>query len=284
MKELYIVVVLIGSFFLYTSSCIADAVYYCNEGAGSEIHDYRCSDDVGYFRGNVTFTSGYRGYGLDLTDSGEGYPFVEIANSNDVNIVGGSISLMAWVNYIDSGIDQGIIVKGYGTGSVHYNLGLIDVAGTTSSRVFFRINTDAGFKTVLSSTNIGSDSGWHHVAGTYNGNYMRVYIDGVQRGTTTATSEIIGNSGSVYLGAKYDGSEYFYGYMDDIRIYEEVKTKSEIDGIMLEAEGSPVPEVTPSPCEMGEITDENKYVLLWSMSGLSCGAIVALGLVLAFRG
>ena len=65
---------------------------------------------------------------------------------------------------------------------------------------------------------------WHHVAGTYDGANVRLYIDGVEQGTGTATNISIAyglpTSNDLTIG-RYNGSCIlsYAGLLDEIEIF-----------------------------------------------------------------
>ncbi|AZQ62741.1 LamG domain-containing protein [Flammeovirga pectinis] len=76
-------------------------------------------------------------------------------------------------------------------------------------------------------------AGWHHVAMTFDGRYLTLYIDGEpmevnDRGSTGGAIKT-GNS-SIYLGAEYSSSPllFFDGKYDELRIWSKVKTNEEL--------------------------------------------------------
>ena len=77
----------------------------------------------------------------------------------------------------------------------------------------------------LVSTNV-----WHHVMATYDGTDVRVYLDGVQVGATTARTLTVGSSAwNVGSATGLDPANYYYkGKMDDIRIYNRAITAAEV--------------------------------------------------------
>jgi len=83
-------------------------------------------------------------------------------------------------------------------------------------------------------TNV-ADGTWHHVAYTYDGDTIKLYVDGVEDFTISGKVLKTGASGEtdVFIGSQAGGSK-FIGQMDDVRVFdvmltpEEVKILSEI--------------------------------------------------------
>ena len=87
-------------------------------------------------------------------------------------------------------------------------------------------------------------SGWHHIAGTFDGQYAKLYIDGILKNTvdmgTSGNAITYGYpNNSTLLGAEAgssstpDGS-YFDGKFDDVRIWDVARTQAEIQEYICE--------------------------------------------------
>lgn len=76
----------------------------------------------------------------------------------------------------------------------------------------------------LQSSTIGQDTDWHHIAATYDGTAMKLFIDGVQDATTTISLSMPDTTQPLLLGSTFGTSEagwsqgYFDGSLDEIRI------------------------------------------------------------------
>jgi len=78
----------------------------------------------------------------------------------------------------------------------------------------------------LQSATAGQDTNWHHIAATYDGTTMKVYIDGSLDAQTAATLTIPDTSQALLIGTTYGGysSEsgwaqgFFAGSLDEVRI------------------------------------------------------------------
>ena len=65
---------------------------------------------------------------------------------------------------------------------------------------------------------------WHHVVGTYDGDKLRIYVDG-QLKNTSAHYVLSGTStNTIYIGVFLNNFEYFNGYIEELRHYNVVKS------------------------------------------------------------
>jgi hypothetical protein len=69
--------------------------------------------------------------------------------------------------------------------------------------------------------------GWHHLAYTFDGSTHRLFVDDLQRATST-TPPTTGAIANARLGADFDNAEDFAGQLDDIRIYSRPLTAAEV--------------------------------------------------------
>lgn len=73
---------------------------------------------------------------------------------------------------------------------------------------------------------------WHHVAGTYNGTALRVYVDGIPGSRTFVTGEGLDHDGYLSIG----GAEWdpFWGELDEMQVWDRALTQREIFQLMTE--------------------------------------------------
>ena len=68
--------------------------------------------------------------------------------------------------------------------------------------------------------NVLMDGGWHHCAATFDGEYMRVYLDGGEVGSLHRPGALkAGGDVPGYIGSLAGQSEHYKGRLDDLRIY-----------------------------------------------------------------
>ncbi|MBI5387679.1 MAG: hypothetical protein HZA90_23715 [Verrucomicrobia bacterium] len=73
------------------------------------------------------------------------------------------------------------------------------------------------------------DGAWHHCAGTFDGEFMRVYLDGREIGSLKRPGKIaVSPVGPGFIGSLGGTSEHFQGGLDDLRLYGAALTAEQI--------------------------------------------------------
>jgi hypothetical protein len=76
------------------------------------------------------------------------------------------------------------------------------------------------------------DGKWHHVAGTYDGSAVKLYVDGVQvggAGSTTLDIYYYFGTGNLFIGAYTATSHLFSGIIDEVRIWGTALTATQLN-------------------------------------------------------
>lgn len=74
------------------------------------------------------------------------------------------------------------------------------------------------------------DGTWHHCAATFDGTWMKVYLDGREVGKLQRKGRVsIQGDVQAFLGSSGGTGEHFQGALDDVRIYESALSKEEIE-------------------------------------------------------
>lgn len=105
------------------------------------------------------------------------------------------------------------------------------VLGRSSSAMTFTVRTSTG----TTSVGYGSVafSQWHHVAGTYDGSFVRTYLNGNLLFQQPRTGAIIPTSGDLFIGAANSAlADYWQGRIDEVRIWSVARTAGEIQSTM----------------------------------------------------
>jgi hypothetical protein len=72
---------------------------------------------------------------------------------------------------------------------------------------------------------------WTHIAGSWDGSNMRVYVNGAVVGTFARTAAVLTGTVPMSIGADYNNStatEFFDGMMEDVRLYNRALSSNEI--------------------------------------------------------
>ncbi len=142
-----------------------------------------------------------------------------------------SLTLSAWIKPEAQGSLD--IISRAMAGSVDgYALSLTPSNAPTNPRtVVMQLNEASSGNTyrVNSTTQYPTNgSTWMHIAATYDGTAMRMYINGEEERSELGPPSIAANLINVGLGAQSDGARKFRGHLDDVRIYRRALSAVEI--------------------------------------------------------
>ena len=222
------------------TSCGSDpnlvGCWQMEEGSGAVLVDGSSFSNDANLTGSPTWAAGRVGtYSLDLNGTSQ---YAEVPDGASLDITN-QITLAAWIKPETFSADpQGLINKAInGTGAAGtdgFELTLSSTGSTWPQKVFFRINqaTSGDTYRVNSTTSYPIDgSTWMHVAATFDGTDLKLYINGQLEGTVPAAGQTIAaNSLPLTLGAQ-DGAtpgRFYMGWMDDARVYNRALSASEV--------------------------------------------------------
>jgi hypothetical protein len=185
--------------------------------------------------GDAHLDTGYFGNAVSLDGSGD---YVTVADSASLDI-SGAITVEAWVN-----------VSSYTSGKVYTIAGKWDDIGGNYRAYLLALSTkETGSplpKFYISSNGTNFDSAvspdslstgtWYHLAGTFDGDVLKIYVDGVQKGSkdTTLTSVVLNTQPLLMGGDRAGGSggnAFFNGYIDEVRIWNSVPSDFEVSAV-----------------------------------------------------
>lgn len=111
---------------------------------------------------------------------------------------------------------------------VLYNYGVT----TTNKRASLMLHQNklyyAGEYNDLAGSIVVADDQWHHVAATFDGTTLKLYVDGVQDGIKTTTFNTDGTTFDI--GKRINGtSEYYTGNIDEVRVWNTARTQAELN-------------------------------------------------------
>lgn len=84
------------------------------------------------------------------------------------------------------------------------------------------------------------DNNWHHVAATYDGSNIKLYVDGVLKKTSSGFGDSIYDSGQpLYFGAYAPSYGLFTGYLDELRVYNKALSDAEVSTLYTSQRNNP---------------------------------------------
>ncbi len=204
------------------------ALWSMDEGSGTLLVDSSGRGNHGNLRGGATWVTGKKNLALSL--SGGTTQYASVPNAPSLNITS-SITLAAWIAPSKKAT-QRVITKAVQSASDGYELSL-----SSGQQVFVRFNQKTNADTYrLNSTALHPIDGatWMHVAATYDGSRIRMYINGVLTDSgAVQTFSILTNTDSLYIGKQKDNINFYGGKIDDARIYNRALTLSEIQQLAM---------------------------------------------------
>ncbi|MCF8368502.1 MAG: LamG domain-containing protein, partial [Bacteroidales bacterium] len=106
------------------------------------------------------------------------------------------------------------------------------------NRAQFTINTANGVDKCNSTTEMSINT-WYHVAGTYDGSNLKIYVNGILEDTEPHSGTISTASSLINIGGPLGTSRYFDGLVDEVRIWNIARTEDQLrTSIYLELQGN----------------------------------------------
>ena len=205
-----------------------------NDTPSDGVSDSSHSKNDGIASGMPTLVTGKfnKGYSFDgLAD----YVTIPDSPSLDCNY----ITLAAWVDPNAYVARQRVISKEIGSGapSTVYALRFSESDPTKLEFWFTVGNVEY---TVTSKTSIPLNK-WTHVAATYDRSTAVLYVNGNADTTELdIPGEIIINANPVYIGGSQFAPDFFHGILDEVLIYNDALSATEVQGLLLAANAPPI--------------------------------------------
>ena len=149
---------------------------------------------------------------------------VGLSDPSTLDFSTGDWTISTWVKQenANASSNQGIISK-YGT---HPSITLM--ADNDNARIF--IFTAGGSRSVSSSGL--SDGNWHHVVATHDQDgATTLYVDSVNKGTSTTSIDSLANNNDWKIGSRDASANYFNGLINDVAIWGLALTANEVTAL-----------------------------------------------------
>lgn len=169
----------------------------------------------------------------------------DYVDGGNLDVSGTGITLACWIKADDFGIaDARLISKATGVAADDHFWMLSTISSGGDMRIRFRVRAGGSTGTLVASAGNLSAGVWYHVAGVYDGSTMRIYVDGVDVGSTSKNGTLaVDRSVAVAVGDQPPGAgdRNFDGCIDEVRIYTRALSAMEVDQLANDM----VPNVAP---------------------------------------
>ena len=228
------------------------AAYGFEEGSGTHVADASGRGNSGTISG-ATWTTGRFGSALQFGGSGA---VVTVPHSASLDLTAG-VTLEAWVYPDASGGGWKDVI--YKATDLYYLEGSSPVGGVPATGGSFGTGPLYGPAALPIRT-------WAHLAATYDGTTLRLYVNSVEVASRAQSGPIRTSTSSLSLGGDAVYGQYWTGRIDEVRIYDRALLPAEIEHDM----GAPV--------ASGGVAEATRIVVSKSGSGMdlsfrpACGA------------
>jgi methionine-rich copper-binding protein CopC len=196
------------------------------EGSGTSTADLSGNGNTGDLKGDAVWaTPGQNGTGWCMDFFGTGQWGDNVRKTNPTITSPVALSIMAWMKP-----DPTLPDFQFGSGISKNNSWALTVRqGSDASHVIWKaeFDKDTGGNVTLATTQETAINEWHHIAATYDGTSIKIYIDGVLSVEDNTHGGFKLDDGD-HIRAGYAGGRNFAGKQDDIKWYDGALTQTEI--------------------------------------------------------
>lgn len=195
------------------------AAYSFNAGSGTAVADSSGLNNNGTLFSATWTTIGKYGNALSFNGTNA---WVTIPDANSLDLSTG-MTLEAWV--YPTGTLTGwrsLLIKEAPPESA-YEL----YANTDINKVGGYVYINHAYGGAFSTSKLSVNT-WTHLATTYNGATLKLYVNGIQVGSKPQTGAMSASSGPLRIAGSSMWGEYFKGRIDEVRVYARSLTAQEI--------------------------------------------------------
>lgn len=154
---------------------------------------------------------------------------IDCGNHSSLQITGTQITLEAWIyatawkpnvwegniiNKEENAPDRGYMLRAGDGGKLNLNIG------------------NGSWNEITTFNSVLNLNQWHHVAGTYDGSYLRLYVDGAIVDSLASSINFSNSAVNLFIGGHATMIRHFQGAIDEVRVWSVARTSSEIASSM----------------------------------------------------
>lgn len=149
-------------------------------------------------------------------------------NAGQFNLSGNALTFEGWVkvNSFKSAFPYISSVMGIEVGDNNSAILRFGDGNLANNKLQFILSFGSSQVKLNSNTGLSTNT-WYHVAATYDGASMKIYINGNLDASSNTTGNFTAN-GILYLARNYDNSRTLNGFLDEFRVWKKALTAQEI--------------------------------------------------------
>lgn len=160
--------------------------------------------------------------------------FVRVPDSPSLHLLTNAITIEAWIKarsfYPNRGSVNSIVRKNVEAGGENFFLRIRNLEGPR----LVEMSVGSQLGVVQAPVELKTNQ-WYHLAGTYDGSTLAVYVNGVPIKSQPMSGELRIDGSDLAIGKgdpEFSFGEYFNGLLDEIRIWNVARSSAEILGTM----------------------------------------------------
>src|SRR6476659_1343309 len=195
---------------------VAEAAYAFNEKRFDSAHNH---DATAINGAKITKEEGKYGGSAELDGVDD---YLEVPDDDELDFTDG-FTLESWVRLTTSKTDASVITKE----TTNFYSYLLDAGGNTAGvPEGFISDADWSWEEVIAAKALATNT-WSHLALTYDGEDLRLYVNAELVDTEAAPNAKVGTGALKIGGNKF--SDYFKGRIDEVRLYDEALGQGDIE-------------------------------------------------------
>lgn len=201
------------------------ASYQMSDGSGTSLTDNSGNGNTATLSGAAWVASPIQLAGNAVAFDGvNDYVNIPHQSSHDIS---SAITLEAWVYASSTTPVQNVICKSTQTTNTGYIFPRTDDGWAHTT---FWLYIGGSWRTLEAA--FPSLNAWHHLAATYDGAEMKIYVNGTLTASMAITGAISTNSNNLTLGLQPGYPEYFGGQADEFRVWNVARSQAQIQADM----------------------------------------------------
>ena len=240
------------------------AAYGFDEGSGTTTADRSAYGNSGALSNATWSTAGKFGNALSFNGTNAR---VDVNDSNSLDVTSG-MTLEAWVKPSVSNSSFRTAILKEQPGQLVYAL----YTSTNTGQPDGEAVIGSSNRSVSGSTALTAGA-WSHVAATYEGSTLRLYVNGTQVSQLAVSGSIATSNGALRIGGNSIWGEYFSGLIDEVRIYNRALTAGEIGQDMVTPINSSDTSPPTAPGALSASGAVGKATLSWGAATDNVGVV-----------